>query len=63
STNTQRNSDADPTTGRTPLFKLGPGVSDLTWWAGLIQSPTALDEDAGEPALLNKQFLPIISNR
>lgn len=62
STETQRNSDADPQTGRTPVFTLGPGTSDLTWWAGLIQTPTALD-DTDEPLLSNKMFLPIIVRR
>jgi fimbrial isopeptide formation D2 family protein/uncharacterized repeat protein (TIGR01451 family) len=36
-------SDADPTTGRTPIFNLSPGEIDPTWYLGLSPiSPTAI---------------------
>ncbi|MEF3273850.1 MAG: carboxypeptidase regulatory-like domain-containing protein, partial [Chloroflexus sp.] len=39
-----RDSDVDPTTGRTLVFTLGNGQSDTSWWAGIHQPtpPTAI---------------------
>jgi hypothetical protein len=35
-------SDASPNSGRTPVFALGVGTLDLTWWAGMSRPPTAI---------------------
>ncbi len=39
-----RDSDVDPSAGRTPVFALSNGQSDLSWWAGIHQPapPTAI---------------------
>lgn len=37
-----RDSDADPTDGRTAIFTLNAGDVDLSWWLGLSRPPTAI---------------------
>jgi hypothetical protein len=41
--NDNNDSDVDPVTGRTPLINLLPGENDLTWDAGLVAVPTAIE--------------------
>jgi protocatechuate 3,4-dioxygenase beta subunit len=41
--NDDNDSDVDPVTGRTPIIRLLPGQNDLTWAAGLVASPTAVE--------------------
>jgi len=41
--NDDNDSDVDPATGRTPIINLLPGQNDLTWDAGLVASPTAVE--------------------
>ncbi len=50
-------SDANPITGQTTTIILPSGARDLTWDAGFVLTPTALDQ-AQEPHQLGRIFLP-----
>ncbi|MDQ3247870.1 MAG: carboxypeptidase regulatory-like domain-containing protein, partial [Chloroflexota bacterium] len=53
------NSDADLVTGQTVLIRLAAGERDLTWDAGFVLLPTALEAN-GEPPK-NFVFLPVVT--
>ncbi|MDQ3250069.1 MAG: carboxypeptidase regulatory-like domain-containing protein, partial [Chloroflexota bacterium] len=57
--NSSNGSDANPISGQTVLIGLEAGERDLTWDAGFVRTPVALDEEA-EP-LLRSLFLPVIN--
>jgi hypothetical protein len=57
-----RDSNADPTTGRTEAIVLAPGQIDDTWDAGVAGNPTSDDPTAEPGAELGagRVFLPIL---
>lgn len=52
-------SNADPSTGRTPLIAVTAGTIDLMWDAGLYRPPTVLEEN-DEPQM-NRLYIPVVS--
>ena len=56
-------SDAEPSTGRTDLITLNPGVQDLTWDAGIYQKPTSLDEGAEPSQPTSAVYLPLAARK
>ena len=58
---TDLDSNADPSTGQTPLITLLPGEVTTVWDTGIYQLPTNLNE--GQEPMTGKLFLPIIARR
>lgn len=56
-------SNADPTSGRTELFTLEAGVTDLSWDAGIHQRPTSLADGAEPDQPGGQVFLPLVSRK
>ncbi|MEZ4868797.1 MAG: SdrD B-like domain-containing protein [Caldilineaceae bacterium] len=54
-------SNADPSTGRTDVITLLPGVTDLTWDAGVYPKPTGLEEEAEPISHAQQLYLPFIT--
>lgn len=52
-------SDADPSTGQTEIILLAPGVTDVSWYAGIYRSPTSI-EGGDEPTIRQRIYLPFI---
>ncbi len=52
-------SNADPSTGRTPIISLTSGLYDSNWDSGFYRPPTAVEE--GNEPQINRIYLPVVS--
>ncbi len=52
-------SNADPSTGRTPIIPLLSGDDDPTWDSGFYRPPTAIEQ--GNEPQVNRIYLPVVS--
>ncbi|MCB0188994.1 MAG: carboxypeptidase regulatory-like domain-containing protein, partial [Caldilineaceae bacterium] len=52
-------SNADPSTGRTPVITVTPGGNDMSWDTGLYRAPTASVEK--EEPQANRIYIPVVS--